>query len=202
MNNLDGVIDLHVHVGPSVAERIEDALEMYYEAEEAGYKAFIIKDHYSPSMNVATIIEEHLRKGETRVFGCLCLNNSVGGINLNAVDVACNMGAKIIFMPTVSAKNHIDLHKNKVFVGSGKLSVPEKPIYYLDENDNLKPEVIELLEYLSDEQPDVILGTGHGTAYEIDKLISKASKLNIKKILVMYLSIEIWFFLIIGYYTQ
>lgn len=43
---LKGAVDLHMHVGPSVAKRIEDAVDAYHEAHEAGYRAYLVKDHY------------------------------------------------------------------------------------------------------------------------------------------------------------
>ena len=156
---------------------------MLIAAEEAGYKAFVVKEHYFPSMLGTTMLASNVAK-RTIPYGCLCLNNSVGGLNLYAVDAACNMGAKIIFMPTVSAKNHIDHYKGKNFVGAGNMSVPEKPIYYLNDKDELIPEVISILEYLAKGFPDVTLGTGHGTPKEIDTLINAAFDIGVTKILV------------------
>lgn len=181
---LNGAIDLHCHVGPSVAKRIEDAAEMLKYASAAGYHAFVVKDHYFPTVMGAQMVEKHLGDGKTHVYGSICLNNSVGGINVHAVDAACSMGAKIVFMPTVSALNHINHHKNSTFVGAGNMKIPEKPIYYLDENGELKTEVVEVLTYLAEHHPETVLGTGHGSVPEINKLIDRAVSLGVKKILV------------------
>ena len=182
--DMSGVIDIHVHAGPSVAKRRVDSAEMLLSAQTSGYRAFITKDHYFPSMMSANVAGKHLGNGKTHAFGCICLNNSVGGINLSAVDAACGMGAKIVFMPTVSAKNHINHHKKAGFVGAGKLKLEERPIYYLDEQGELIPEVVALLNYLKDYHPEVVLGTGHGSPDEIEKLVSKAVELGLTKILV------------------
>jgi len=179
---LKGAIDLHVHAGPSTAKREVDAAEMLKEAMAAGYRAFVVKDHYFPTMMSAQLVEKHIGNGTCKVFGGIALNNSVGGINVKAVDVAHTMGAKIVWMPTVSAKQHIDGHKGH-FIGSGNSSVPEKPMVYIDEAGNLKPEVIELLEYLV-QNPDIILATGHGSPKEIDALIRKATSMGVQKIMV------------------
>lgn len=182
--DMKGAIDIHVHAGPSVAKRKVDSAEMLLTAQAAGYRAFITKDHYFPSMMGADMVEKHLGDGTTKSFGCICLNNSVGGINLHAVDAACGMGAKIVFMPTVSAQNHINHHKKTGFVGAGKMKLAEKPIYYLDQQGELLPEVVELLKYLKEYHPEVVLGTGHGSPAEISKLIDKAVELGLTKILV------------------
>lgn len=182
--DMTDVIDIHVHAGPSVAKRKLDAGDMLIKSQEAGYKAFVSKDHYFPTIMGTDMVTKFLGNGKTEAFGCIVLNNAVGGINIYAVDAACAMGAKIVFMPTVSAKNHIDHHKKAKFVGAGKLKIAEKPIYYLDEAGELKPEVVEVLTYLAENHPEVTLGTGHGSVEEINKLIDKATELGIKKILV------------------
>lgn len=180
---LQGVVDLHVHAGPSVAKRAVDAAEMLREAVEYGYRAFVVKDHYFPTMMSAALVEKHLGNDEIRVFGGIALNNSVGAFNLKAVDVAYSMGAKIVYMPTVSANRHIEGHRGGHFPGSGAMAVEEKPITYVDDQGNLQEEVRELLYFVA-QKPDLILGTGHGSVREIDVLIPEAVKAGVKKILV------------------
>lgn len=179
---LNGIIDLHIHAGPSVAKRSVDAIEMMQEAVDAGYRAAVIKDHYFPTMMSATMSQQHFGQDTTKMFGGIVLNNSVGLFNLNAVDAACAMGAKYVCMPTVSSKCHIDGHKG-AFLGSGNTSVAETPVCYLKENGDLDPALVDILEYLA-RKPEVILYTGHGTAAEVDALIHKATELGIKRILV------------------
>lgn len=181
---LKGAVDLHMHVGPSVAKRIEDAVDAYHEAHEAGYRAYLVKDHYFPSVMGVKMINDHISDGKTTALGCICLNNSVGGICLHAVDVACRMGAKIVYMPTVSAANHIEQHKKVAFVGAGKSSVAETPLYYLKSDGELQQEVVDVLKYLANEQPQVVLATGHGSVQEIDALLKKAFELGVKKVVV------------------
>lgn len=181
---LKGAVDLHMHVGPSVAKRIEDAVDAYHEAHEAGYRAYLVKDHYFPSVMGVKMINDHISDGKTTALGCICLNNSVGGICLHAVDAACRMGAKIVYMPTVSAANHIEQHKKTAFVGAGKSSVAETPLYYLNSGGELQQEVVDVLKYLASEQPQVVLATGHGSVQEIDALLKKAFELGVKKVVV------------------
>lgn len=163
---LEGVVDIHIHAGPSVANRKVDAYEMLRQAEEAGYAGFLVKDHYVPSTHGCLMLEEHF-SGGCRVFSSIAMNNSVGAFNVSALDCAYNMGAKIAYMPTVSSKMHIDKHKGKTFHGSGGMTAEEKPIYYLDGDGKLIPEVVEVLDYMA-AHPDFVLATGHGTPEEID----------------------------------
>lgn len=86
---LNGIVDMHVHNGPSTASRKYNTAEFCIEADKAGYKAFITKDHYFPSVMTA-IQTNSILEGivKTRAYGSLILNNSVGGNTLKAVDVA------------------------------------------------------------------------------------------------------------------
>lgn len=179
---LQGVVDLHIHAGPSVAKRSVDAVEALKEAEDAGYRAIVIKDHYCPTVTECVIAEQHLGNGKTKCFGGIVLNNSVGGLNCNAIDAAIAMGAKIVWMPTVSAKNHMDHHKGG-FLGAGSMSVPEKPIYYLNESGKLIPEVLDVLRLMA-EHKDIIFATGHGHRDELDQLIPAALEAGVEKVLV------------------
>lgn len=179
---LNGVVDIHIHAGPSVANRKVDALEMLRQAEEAGYAGFLVKDHYVPSAHGCQIVEKHFSSG-CRVFGSVAMNHSVGGFNVNALDAAYNMGAKIAYMPTVSSKLHIDGHKGKKFHGSGNMTAEEIPIYYLDGEGKVISEVIAVLDYMA-AHPDFVLATGHGSPAEIDALIDEAFRRGVKKLLV------------------
>jgi hypothetical protein len=179
---LKGIIDVHVHAGPSVANRAVDAADMLKEAQAAGYAGFLVKDHYFPSMLGSKMVEKHLGNGSCKVYGCMVLNNSIGLFNLKALDTARQMDAKIIYFPTVSTKKHIDDHKKSAFVGGGKSSIPEKPVVYVDEEGNMDLDAIEILKYMA--EYDMVLGTGHGSLWEIDHLVDKAFELGVKRVLV------------------
>lgn len=178
---LKGILDIHVHAGPSVANRELDAAGMLKEAAAAGYRGFLVKDHYFPTCMGARMVQEHCDAQGVEIYSAMALNNAVGVFNAMAVDAAVNMGAKIIYFPTVSSKNHIDHHKGG-FVGAGKMSVPEKPVVYVDENGVMDPAAVEVLKLIAGK--DVVLGTGHGTAWEIGHLVEKALEVGVKRILV------------------
>jgi hypothetical protein len=156
---------------------------MLRNAVEFGYQAYVVKDHYFPTMMSASIVEKHLSEGKVKVFGGIALNDAVGGVNVRAVDVACAMGAKIVWMPTISTKNHIDSHSHGLkFPSSQGMRLTENALVYVDDKGNLDKRVIEVLKYLVG--TDVILGTGHGTLAEVDALIKAACEIGVKKILV------------------
>lgn len=178
---LKGILDIHVHAGPSVANREVDAADMLKEAIVAGYRGFLVKDHYFPSCMGVKMVQEHCDAKNVEIYSSMALNNSMGLFNKLAVDAAIDMGAKIIYFPTVSSKNHIDHHKGK-FAGAGSMTVPETPVVYVDENGKMNRDAEEVLELIA--KRDVVLGTGHGSAWEIDHLVEKAQEKGVKRILV------------------
>lgn len=178
---LKGILDIHVHAGPSVANRELDAADMLKEAAAAGYRGFLVKDHYFPTCMGVKMVQDHCDAQGVEIYSSMALNNSVGIFNTMAVDAAISMGAKIIYFPTVSAKNHIDHHRGG-FVGAGKMSVAEAPVVYVDENGIMDPAAEEILNLIA--KKDAALGTGHAAAWEIDHLVEKAVELGVKRILV------------------
>ncbi len=70
----------------------------------AGFRALLYKDHYYLGVPHAVILEKLFPDTGVRLFSGLVLNNANGGINPHAVDHAASIGAKIIWMPTISAE--------------------------------------------------------------------------------------------------
>jgi len=185
---LKGSIDLHFHSGPSVFPRIFDHAGAAKEASEKELKAVVLKDHYYPTYNSVYFVNRYIHTEQPpHVFGGLVLNNCIGGVNPLAVDVAIKAGAKIIWMPTVSSKNHIDHHSsqksNFLFPTSSHKLLIETGITILDAKGKLKQEVEEVLEIIA-ASPDVILANGHLSYNETKGLFEKAHKAGVHRLLI------------------
>ena len=101
-----GAYDMHVHSAPDVLPRRFDDLVMAQHALDAGMAGFVIKNHYAPTAGRAADIRAAVPG--VNAYGGLVLNNSVGGLNPIAVDIAGRMGNKVVWMPTVDAANELD----------------------------------------------------------------------------------------------
>lgn len=167
---LKGAIDLHIHAGPDVRERKLTYLEATLQARDAGMRAILIKSHSTITADIASLIQTLAK--DILVFGGIALNYPLGGLNPAAVETALKLGAKQIWMPTLSAANQHRYERKK-----GGITI-------LSRNGSLKKEVIEILEILS--RHDVILSTGHLSQDEIIALVREAIKKKIKKILVTH----------------
>ena len=167
---LAGAVDLHVHSAPDVDKRRFDDLELARAAKDAGVGAVLIKSHQNSTVERAWLVAQCVPG--IRVYGGLVLNETVGGLNPAAVRLALDLGARQVWMPTRSARNH------RVYHGQpGGITI-------LDEQGRLLPAVEEIL--LAMAASDCILGTGHLSPLETSVLIDAAQKLGVSKILVTH----------------
>lgn len=151
----DGRIDMHCHFGPDfVRPGIRHgvtALQAVTEARDAGYRAIVLKAHDFPSPSLAFALNEVVDGIE--VFGGIALDYQVGGLNVLAVKAALNLGAKIVWLPTIAS--HTDALR-----GLAKArGYPERGLSVVDERGRLLPVVHDIFELVSDY--GAILATGH-----------------------------------------
>jgi len=149
---LKGVIDMHVHGAPLggwLAGR-PTIVNTCIDASKAGMKALVFKDHNTMTNNVAIVVNEMLAKLKAEkkkqseifepvdIYGGIVLNNTVGGINPKAVEVALSYGrCAEIWLPSLDAKFQKDLMRqpNGINVVDG-----DEPI----------SELIQILEMMHD----------------------------------------------------
>src|SRR5262245_47863424 len=79
---LRGSIDLHIHTGPSVMKRKIDHLQEIEEAEAAGMKAILLKDHLHCNTPTLEIVKRHRNpQSELHLLSGVPCNNALGGLN-------------------------------------------------------------------------------------------------------------------------
>ncbi|WP_223510798.1 MULTISPECIES: DUF6282 family protein [unclassified Pseudomonas] len=182
-----GAIDLHCHSGPSVMPRYCDHVEAMREASEAGLKAVLLKDHYYSCTPVTTLLNKHFNELGVHMLSGVPLNNSVGGLNVHAVEHGLKLGAKLVWMPTFSSANHIAHHHQdekftEKFPQTTQRMLQPIPLTVLDDNGRLKEEVKAILDLIAAE--DVVLSAGHLNIKEIWPLFEEARKRGVKRLLV------------------
>jgi Family of unknown function (DUF6282) len=156
--DLTGAADLHCHFGPDPhRERSVDAFEAGAEAEAAGHRAVVLKSHDSPTASLAWAVQREVGNAIS-VFGGICCDREVGGVNPAAVEVALGLGARIVWLPTLSSRQDFD---NGV---AAQLGIPGPGVVVTDADDRLLAETHEVLSLV--QQHDAILATGHVSAAE------------------------------------
>jgi stage V sporulation protein SpoVS len=188
---LNGAYDLHVHSGPDVMPRKLDDLEMAERLQKVGMKGYGIKSHYFCTAERAKLINK-LNPG-FQAIGAIALNNSVGGLNPLAVEMAARDGAKIVWMPTFDAANeqeHFKNHKSDKLPYWAKLQMElieqgktQTSITIL-ENGELKKSVYDILDVIANY--NLILATGHLGIQEIYAIVRAAKERGVKKIVITH----------------
>jgi len=74
---LKGMVDMHIHLNPSVTERFFDLIEMAEIARDAGYKAILYKEHFLNTAPIVSLVQKHLFPDKKPLLlGCTVLNNA------------------------------------------------------------------------------------------------------------------------------
>ncbi len=181
---LVGAIDLHCHSGPAAMPRILDHHEAMLDAAAAGFRAVLYKDHFYLGVAHAVILEKLVTDTGVRLFSGLALNNASGGINPHAVNHAINIGAKIVWLPTLSAANHIDQTQGqaKNFPKTAKRMLDPIPLTALDANGRITDDTKMVLDLIA--EGDIILAGGHLPAKELIQVFEEAGRRGVKRMLV------------------
>ena len=181
---LVGAVDLHCHSGPAAMPRVLDHHEAMMDCAAAGFKALLYKDHYYLGVPHAVILEKLFPDTGVRLFSGLALNNANGGINPHAVDHAVSIGAKIIWMPTISAENHIAQLKGqgKTFPKTKRKMLDPIPLSAVDDSGSISDATKSCLDIIA--EADIILAGGHLPASELHLLFDEARRRGVKKMLV------------------
>ena len=182
---LQGAVDLHCHSGPAAMPRILDHHDAMLDAAGAGFRALVYKDHFYLGSAHARILEKLFPETNLRLFSGLVLNNASGGFNPHAVDHCIKLGGRIIWLPTLSAANHLDAVKSGAavtFPSTSKKMLPAVPLTALDGKGQVIDPLKQILDLIAAD--DVILAGGHLSAAEMLVVFDEARRRGVKKLLV------------------
>jgi hypothetical protein len=189
---LEGAYDLQIHVGPDVIARRIDDIDCAREFVARGLKGFVLKSHYIQTGERAQVVTKAVPG--SRVFGAVTLNHSVGGLNPVAVELAGRTGCKIVWMPTVDARNET---AGRLDGGTEKLpfwakiqrelaaeGISPPPLSVIDESGELTEPARRCLERIG--RHNMILATGHLGRKEIFALVRAAKPMGVRKVVVTH----------------
>ena len=185
--------DPHVHVAPDFAPRRVTDLELADRFAELGLAGFGLKSHYTATHERAAVVTA--ARPDVRALGTITLNHSVGGLNATAVEVAARQGARIVWLPTVSAPQeyeeveHTDPNgKVPVWVrfelDLRAAGVKPRAVPVLDEEGRPLPGLLEVLEVIA--HHGLVLATGHLSQVEIVAVVDAAVEVGVETIVVTH----------------
>ena len=142
-------LDIHTHLDPdslgthsNQAARALDVIDMARRARSAHMRGFVVKQHYDQTAQLAYLARKEVPGVE--VFGMLCSNRTVGGLNPEAVHHFTEViggYARIVSMPTWDAENYVRQSRN-----------PTRAAVPVSRDGKLLPETIALIETVAHAQ--------------------------------------------------
>lgn len=181
---LVGAVDLHCHSGPAAMPRILDHHEALLDAAAARFRALLYKDHFYLGTAHALMLEKLFPELGVKLFSGIALNNASGGINPHAVDHAAKLGARIVWMPTLSAANHIEQASGqaKTFPKTTQKMLDPIPLRCTGDDGKLTDATLQVLDLVA--EADIILAGGHLHVSEMLLLFAEARRRGVRKLLV------------------
>lgn len=175
--SLEEAVDIHVHTAPDLIEREASDLTVARAAITAGMGGIVVKSHVVPT--VGRVDQVNQAVGEEILYGGVALNGSVGGLNPDAVEIALELGARVIWLPTAWSANHAQQAREagqSRFVGQ-RIPGPDEEISVARNGELIEPmsEIIELIASY-----DATLATGHITPSEIEAVVVACADADIQ----------------------
>ena len=172
-----GVIDTHVHTNPDLRLRAYDDFELCDAAVRVGARAVVIKSHLGDTSGRAYLVNRYNRmvhgENDFTIFGSVTLNRCVGGINPAAAENALKLGAKIVWLPTQSARHHLEM-----------MNKPTDDAVDAVRDGKVVPELLDVFRLIKDH--DAVLGTAHLSPKETFVVVDAARGAGVEKIVVTH----------------
>ena len=181
---LVGAIDMHCHSGPSVMPRRLDHIGALEEASDAGLRALLFKDHFYSVTPIVELLRARYSHLCCKMFSGVPLNDTAGGLNPYAVDHGLKLGARLVWMPTFSAANHIRANHRRQMLQTRVPMLPPTMLTVVDERGVLKDVVKQILDQIA--AADAVLSAGHLHISEIWPLFEQARARGVNRRLVQH----------------
>jgi Family of unknown function (DUF6282) len=190
---VEGGYDLHVHVAPDVPRRRIDDVALAHRFAELRLAGFALKSHYTSTAERAQIVSD--AAPGVHAIGTITLNQSVGGMNALAVEIAAREGARIVWMPTVdspaeTAGRTEPKPGDKVPLWASlqhelhSLGLSVEPVHVTDEAGRLLPETRDVLRAIA--RNGLILATAHLGRDDTFALVDGALEEGVEHIVVTH----------------
>lgn len=161
---LNGSIDMHVHGFPDISLQVLNSMEDIENirlAQSAGMRAVVLKSHVWSSIGSVYHLKDMFT--DIDIFSSVTLNQTSGGVNGYVAEIAAKQGARVIWLPTWSARHDIQNQGFSLFMNKKinhlNLSTISNGISICNDNMDLTDGMIEVLEVANDY--NIIISTGH-----------------------------------------
>lgn len=175
---MKGVCDMHVHTNPDLRLRAYDDFELADAAVRVGAKAIVIKSHLGFTVNRAYLTNRYVERAYGKdtgftMYGGVVMNKVIGGVNPEAVEKGLKLGAKVIWLPTQSAKRHLE-----------KMGQDPAKGIELVRDGKVIPELEEVFRMVRDY--NAVLATAHVSPEEAFTVVEAARNAGVEKIVITH----------------
>jgi hypothetical protein len=190
---LKGAFDTHIHSAPDVLPRRFDDIELAGRARDAGMAGFVLKSHYICTADRASLINKMFPG--VRAFGAIALNNSVGGLNPLAVDIAGRLGNKVVWLPSVDSANELenvagqkDESKLPYWMSIARElrahGIAGDWLEVTDDQGNVTPQTRQCLEVIAEH--DMVVATSHIRPSAMLPVVKAAREAKVQRIVITH----------------
>lgn len=175
---VEGAVDTHMHTAPGAFPRHDTDASAARKAQQHEMRAIVIKNHHFETASRAENVRNEVG---FPVLGGITLNEWVGGLNSHAVDAVGTFGGDIVWMPSITATNHLERAAVQMFEteegGKSGISV-------LDDNENLTRDALDVLDSVAEHE--LVIGLSHLSPTEAITLVEEASDRGVEEFLVQH----------------
>jgi hypothetical protein len=189
---LEGAFDTHIHSAPDVLPRKFNDIELARRFKARRMAGFVLKSHYICTADRATLVNEIVP--EVQAFGAIAMNNSVGGLNPLALDIAGRLGTKVCWLPSVDNANELEAI-------AGQRDESKLPYWMsiaremralgiagsflnVTENGKVTEATRQCLEIIA--KHDMVLATSHIRPSEVLPVVKAGQEVGVKRIVITH----------------
>jgi hypothetical protein len=184
---MQDAVDVHCHIDfefSAKQRKREPEFQWLPKAEAMGMRGVVLKSHWWPTVNVVPYIVSSVQT-KVALWSSVALNVTAGGPNPCVVEACAELGGKMVFLPTWSARNDVERkgfsHRiNSYYQNGTRLENPQ--YYFLDERGKLIPRGREIIECCK--AYDLALGMGHVSWQESLAFIDAGRDMGFGRIVV------------------
>jgi Family of unknown function (DUF6282) len=177
---LDGAIDVHVHAFPDpLIDTGWDQVQTTKAATQAGMDGCLFKAHTFPTAATVPFVNQVVGPWATEqelepatAYGGIVLNNYVGGLNPESVEMAARLGARCCWLPS-----HDNIHHHRVLGEPGGIAL-------LDDDDKPVSELREIFDLVA--ASDMILDPCHSGTKDKFVVLEEARKAGVTRLVVTH----------------
>lgn len=169
---IEGIVDLHVHGGPSLVPRHALDTDTVEAQRATGVEISVLKAHEGSTVERAALCGPG-------VYGGIVCNSPVGGANEDAVDVALRLGGRVVWMPTMSSPDHL------AAFDSPELSVHRhitlRPVEVVTDG-RVRDEWLPIFDLIAEH--DAVLASGHVNVRDAVRVFREAHRRGVRRFLL------------------